>query len=360
MPWRHAGWPAGPRCRGPGRAASADEHRAQRLGVGAGDVEVDGGHRVARHPLDPVDVGAGVGDPAGDGRERARPSAGRRSRSRGSGPRAAAGCRRCRGRPRRSCPAPRRSPRRASRSFFQSRGAVTRTPRTRRRRSTICSMSRTSTPASASVEKIAEVTPGRSLPHEGDQQGLGSFRHFGHRGPEAIARVPASARCPWPGLASDDMTHTHHTIDYIELNVSDLAASKEFYEQAFGWQFNDYGPDYAGIRARSGDGEVGGLSVGRPPGPGGSLVHPLLRRPRGDRRRGRGGRRAGHRGSLRVPRRAAVPFTDPSGNRSRCGRPREPVSPAATPRASRPRPGRAGPPLPSPRSASRRWSASWR
>jgi predicted enzyme related to lactoylglutathione lyase len=68
------------------------------------------------------------------------------------------------------------------------------------------------------------------------------------------------------------MTHTHHTIDYIELNVADLAASKAFYEQAFGWQFNDYGPDYAGIRAPSGDDEVGGLGVGRPPGPGGSLV----------------------------------------------------------------------------------------
>ena len=68
------------------------------------------------------------------------------------------------------------------------------------------------------------------------------------------------------------MTHTHHTIDYIELNVSDLEASKAFYEQAFGWQFNDYGPEYAGIRNRSGDGEVGGLGVGRQPGPGGSLV----------------------------------------------------------------------------------------
>ena len=68
------------------------------------------------------------------------------------------------------------------------------------------------------------------------------------------------------------MAHTHHTIDYIELNVADLAASTTFYEQAFGWQFNDYGPEYAGIRRHDGDGEVGGLGVGRPPGPGGSLV----------------------------------------------------------------------------------------
>jgi hypothetical protein len=33
---------------------------------GAGDVEVDGGDGVARHPFDPVDVGPAVGDPAGD------------------------------------------------------------------------------------------------------------------------------------------------------------------------------------------------------------------------------------------------------------------------------------------------------
>ena len=70
----------------------------------------------------------------------------------------------------------------------------------------------------------------------------------------------------------DGMSHTHHTIDYIELNVADLAAAKTFYERAFGWAFNDYGPEYAGIRDPSGDGEVGGLGVGRAPGPGGSLV----------------------------------------------------------------------------------------
>ena len=44
------------------------------------------------------------------------------------------------------------------------------------------------------------------------------------------------------------MDQTHHAIDYIELNVVDLAASRAFYERAFGWEFNDYGPDYAGIR----------------------------------------------------------------------------------------------------------------
>ncbi len=41
---------------------------------------------------------------------------------------------------------------------------------------------------------------------------------------------------------------THHTIDYIEFPVRDLAAAKKFYGAAFGWQFNDYGPEYAGIK----------------------------------------------------------------------------------------------------------------
>ncbi len=68
------------------------------------------------------------------------------------------------------------------------------------------------------------------------------------------------------------MAPTHHAIDYIELNVTDLAAARAFYEAAFGWQFNDYGPDYAGIRSPDGDGEVGGLNPARAPRPGGPLV----------------------------------------------------------------------------------------
>ncbi len=56
-----------------------------------------------------------------------------------------------------------------------------------------------------------------------------------------------------------DMTNIHHAIDYVELPVSDLPAARSFYEQAFGWQFNEYGPVYAGIKNPAGDGEVGGL-----------------------------------------------------------------------------------------------------
>ncbi|MGQ4271739.1 VOC family protein [Nocardiopsis changdeensis] len=51
----------------------------------------------------------------------------------------------------------------------------------------------------------------------------------------------------------------HHRIDYIELPADDLEASKRFYAEAFGWGFNDYGPNYAGIRGPGGR-EVGGLN----------------------------------------------------------------------------------------------------
>jgi len=54
--------------------------------------------------------------------------------------------------------------------------------------------------------------------------------------------------------------HTHHAIDYIELTVADVAAAKQFYAAAFGWTFNDYGPDYAGIKGESR--EMGGLKKG--------------------------------------------------------------------------------------------------
>jgi predicted enzyme related to lactoylglutathione lyase len=42
------------------------------------------------------------------------------------------------------------------------------------------------------------------------------------------------------------MNNEHHNngLDYIEFNVSDISRTKEFYGQAFGWTFTDYGPDY--------------------------------------------------------------------------------------------------------------------
>ena len=69
---------------------------------------------------------------------------------------------------------------------------------------------------------------------------------------------------------SDEATHTHHAIDYIEISVRNLAAAKRFYAIAFGWEFNDYGPAYAGIRGA--DREMGGLAEAADVKTGGPLV----------------------------------------------------------------------------------------
>ena len=63
-----------------------------------------------------------------------------------------------------------------------------------------------------------------------------------------------------------------HVIDYIELAVDDLEASKAFYATALGWEFNDYGPDYAGIKDQRTGGEFGGLSPEAIPVRGGGVL----------------------------------------------------------------------------------------
>ncbi|SEI21490.1 VOC family protein [Pseudomonas asplenii] len=62
---------------------------------------------------------------------------------------------------------------------------------------------------------------------------------------------------------------TDRQIDNIEFNVSDIARSKAFYGEVFGWRFVDYGPSYTEFS----DGRLtGGLTTGEPVRPGGPLV----------------------------------------------------------------------------------------
>lgn len=65
---------------------------------------------------------------------------------------------------------------------------------------------------------------------------------------------------------------THHAIAYVEIPAADLERAKDFYGSAFGWEFNDYSPDYAGIRSAHGSGEMGGLAGGGRGGSDGPLV----------------------------------------------------------------------------------------
>lgn len=79
-----------------------------------------------------------------------------------------------------------------------------------------------------------------------------------------------------PPARSEEVTkmaehgHIHHAIDYVEFAVIDMAQSKRFYEAAFGWRFNDYGPGYAGIQKEGG--EAGGFRLERAVAAGGPLV----------------------------------------------------------------------------------------
>jgi uncharacterized protein len=55
-------------------------------------------------------------------------------------------------------------------------------------------------------------------------------------------------------------------IDYVELNVADIARCKAFFGGAFGWTFTDYGPGYCEFA----DGRLtGGFTTDLPPRPGG-------------------------------------------------------------------------------------------
>jgi predicted enzyme related to lactoylglutathione lyase len=94
----------------------------------------------------------------------------------------------------------------------------------------------------------------------------------------SAARAGVEAPSSYPTCILQDMAqssaHQHHAIDYVELTVTDLEQAKRFYTQAFGWRFNDYGPEYAGIQSPQGGSapEVGGLSKGQEVRSGGPLV----------------------------------------------------------------------------------------
>ena len=46
----------------------------------------------------------------------------------------------------------------------------------------------------------------------------------------------------------------HEKINYVEYPARDLDATKRFFQEAFGWTFVDYGPDYAAFVGQGLDG----------------------------------------------------------------------------------------------------------
>ena len=61
----------------------------------------------------------------------------------------------------------------------------------------------------------------------------------------------------------------HNIINYIEFFATDLAATKKFYTSVFGWEFVDYGPDYACFQKAGLD---GGFTKGVPAKGAGALA----------------------------------------------------------------------------------------
>ncbi len=67
------------------------------------------------------------------------------------------------------------------------------------------------------------------------------------------------------------MTQADHDrkIDYVEFVATDIGRTKQFYQQVFGWRFEDYGPDYTSFQ----DGRLsGGFAKGATVRVGGPLV----------------------------------------------------------------------------------------
>lgn len=100
-------------------------------------------------------------------------------------------------------------------------------------------------------------------------------------------------------------------IDYVELPAKDVAASKRFYSSAFGWKYQDWGPEYADTN----DGRLGSGLNGAADSP---LRAPLvvlyavdLEAAR-DRVRSAGGRIA--RDIFSFPGGRRFHFVDPAGN----------------------------------------------
>jgi len=55
----------------------------------------------------------------------------------------------------------------------------------------------------------------------------------------------------------------HHRINYIEFAATDVAQAKRFYAAVFGWEFQDWGPDYVSFSAATA-GIDGGFRTANP------------------------------------------------------------------------------------------------
>lgn len=77
------------------------------------------------------------------------------------------------------------------------------------------------------------------------------------------------ASCAQGAPEKEPAMSKNNTIDYVEFAAADLGAFKKFYGSAFGWTFQDWGPDYVSFE---GAGLEGGVRGGTAPQTGSTLV----------------------------------------------------------------------------------------
>ena len=97
------------------------------------------------------------------------------------------------------------------------------------------------------------------------------------------------------------MSNAEHNrrIDYIEFSVKSVPDAKRFYGQAFGWTFEDYGPDYASFS----DGRLsGGFQTATKVTTRWTAGDHLRGRPGGNGAQGEAGRRKDRQANLQLSR----------------------------------------------------------
>lgn len=70
-------------------------------------------------------------------------------------------------------------------------------------------------------------------------------------------------------MADEKKQRPDYRIDYLEFFAPDVAESKKFYSAAFGWTFEDWGPDYASFGHEN---VAGGFAKETPSASGAPLV----------------------------------------------------------------------------------------
>jgi len=85
----------------------------------------------------------------------------------------------------------------------------------------------------------------------------------------AVSLLAATVTFAQQGQETMKTNPNDSRIDYIEFPATDIAQTKAFYVQVFGWKFTDYGPGYTSFE----DGRLtGGFSKERSVAHGGALV----------------------------------------------------------------------------------------